>query len=182
MRWNRAAVSALEESRCPPSNSTPRARVPNAALPSPDRRRDGCRPRSAFDRRGIRSGAVGDRLQWSFARAVSKIADDEHDLVLDMVLFDRKSRDFGCRSASRPSNVPRRRALRCRCARGARTRPRMLRFVAEHPEPLGLAGLPSALLRVARPLDPPASPEQADVRGAANRDRWKAVDAHSFAT
>src|SRR5215813_5689653 len=39
----------------------------------------------------VRSGAVGDKVQQSFARAVRLIADDGHDLVLDLVLLDRNS-------------------------------------------------------------------------------------------
>ena len=39
----------------------------------------------------VRSGPVGDKLQQSFARAVRLLADDEHDLVLDLILFDRNS-------------------------------------------------------------------------------------------
>ena len=39
----------------------------------------------------VRSGPVGDKVQRSFARAVRLLADDGHDVVLDLVLFDRKS-------------------------------------------------------------------------------------------
>jgi len=36
----------------------------------------------------VRSGPVGDKLRWSFARAVRQLAEDGHDVVLDLVLFD----------------------------------------------------------------------------------------------
>jgi len=39
----------------------------------------------------VRSGPVGDKVQQSFARAVRLLADDGHDLVVDLVLFDRNS-------------------------------------------------------------------------------------------
>lgn len=39
----------------------------------------------------VRSGPVGKRLQDSFARAVRLLAESGHDLVLDLVLFDRNS-------------------------------------------------------------------------------------------
>ncbi len=39
----------------------------------------------------VRSGPVGDNVQRSFARGVRLLADDGHDLVLDLVLLDRNS-------------------------------------------------------------------------------------------
>jgi len=39
----------------------------------------------------VRGGPVGDKVQRSFARAVRLLADDGHDVVLDLVLFDRNS-------------------------------------------------------------------------------------------
>jgi chloramphenicol 3-O phosphotransferase len=39
----------------------------------------------------VRSGPVGKKLEASFARAARVLAEDGHDLVLDLVLFDRTS-------------------------------------------------------------------------------------------
>src|SRR5262249_40293608 len=39
----------------------------------------------------VRSGPVGDKVQRSFARAARLLADDGHDVVLDLVLLDRNS-------------------------------------------------------------------------------------------
>jgi len=39
----------------------------------------------------VRSGPVGRKLEASFARAARVLAEDGHDLVLDVVLFDRAS-------------------------------------------------------------------------------------------
>ena len=57
--------------------------------------RDGIEFYSDVDDRGpvvrVRSGPVGDKVQQSFARAVRLLADDGHDVVLDLVLLDRNS-------------------------------------------------------------------------------------------
>jgi chloramphenicol 3-O phosphotransferase len=57
--------------------------------------RDGIEFYNDVDDRGpvvrVRSGPVGDNVQRSFARAVRLLADDGHDLVLDLVLLDRNS-------------------------------------------------------------------------------------------
>lgn len=57
--------------------------------------RDGIEFYSDSDGRGpvvrVRSGPVGKKLQHGFAHAVRRLADCEHDLVLDLVLFDRDS-------------------------------------------------------------------------------------------
>ena len=69
--------------------------LPQAYVGMKPTARDGIEFYNDVDDRGpvvrVRSGPVGDKLQRTFARAVRLLANEGHDLVLDLVLLDRNS-------------------------------------------------------------------------------------------